>query len=98
MPTVIFLMSPSSPFCTMLTARKNLSRVLRCWVPTKNTWSLCFLQALRISWFSSSVSVRGFWQKTCLPASRASMAIFTCQWSGVTTLTTSMSFRSSTLR
>ena len=63
-----------------------------------NTRSLYFLQALRISWFSSSVSVSGFWQKTCLPACRASMAIFTCQWSGVTMLTTSMSLRSSTLR
>ena len=55
------------------------------------TLSLYFLHALRMSWFSSSVSVSGFWQKTCLPAWSASMAIFTCQWSGVTTLTTSMS-------
>ena len=47
-----------------------------------------------MSWFSSSVSVSGFWQKTCLPACSASMAIFTCQWSGVTMLTTSMSLRS----
>ncbi len=35
MPTVIFWMSPSSPFCTMLTARRNRSRSLRCCVPTK---------------------------------------------------------------
>jgi len=37
---------------------------------------------------STTVCVSGFWQNTCLPAIRASMAIFTCQWSGVTTLTT----------
>ena len=98
MPTVIFWMSPSSPFCTMLTARRKRSRSLRCCVPTKNTLLGYFWQALRISWFSSSVSVSGFWQKTCLPACRASMAILTCQWSGVTMLTTSMSLRSSTLR
>ena len=40
---MIFLMSPSIPFCTMLMARRNRSAVLRCCVPTKKTLSLIFL-------------------------------------------------------
>jgi hypothetical protein len=39
----------------------------------KNTCLSNFLQALRMSWFSSSVSVSGFWQNTCLPAISASI-------------------------
>ena len=46
MPTVMCLMSPSNPFCTMLTARRKRSRSLRCWVPTKKTCLSYFLRGV----------------------------------------------------
>ena len=54
--------------------------------------------ALRTSRASKTVFVSGFWTKACLPSLIAIIAAGAWLWSGVDTVTASMSLRSSILR
>ena len=61
------------------------------WLPICVATLAC-LAALATSNASCTLWVKGFWQKTCLPILRAFIVTTAWLWSGVATMTASMSF------
>ena len=59
------------------------------WLPTWNVTPVS-LVTRTIAWPSSTERDIGFWQKTCLPAFIAAIAMIACQWSGAQIATASI--------